>query len=855
MRRTIFIFFIGFALPASALPDITPLLEAIHRTPEQCAQDLAALKHKGDVATIRPLVAGISSTDELVAALFRARTLDGFTQAQTDALLEAVSRANRWRWFPFLETPLARVASQSLPRVQKLIEFDGVPIDGPSRKLARFYTPDDPRLAPPPEATASPLVNYLAKKDWAGQMAAFEIMDQWDKKERPLWYEELMYDLSKQLKYFRSPSTTTKQRPDDSKLVANHAMQILRTVPFTGRGEEKPPLEPLTKAQHDALVALVRRQWEKGMTQDEIATAFYLARQSELNPILQNVAQDAAEAVKVLEAAKGKADDSIKLHSPSDIGKYLRLRGEPEVVAFANELASTANGFIQRGASFTPTVQAEPAKLTAQSTSDGLLTKAKEHALLAPKTPVAPLLEPSSSEVAGHYRKYAHELNDGVLELDFATPILRRTLLAETNVLMISGPGAAKSMLARYTLSRILDANGKPSFFEKQLNSQTTVSDIVGIPDPKAMAEGRIKRFASRGILGYGFAFLDEVLNAGPRILTMLNEIMNERRFSESGRVFKAKTRVVFGATNKTLPQFRHEAKETDDPEAILARYSAKFLVPDEVRHHANAVRLLEGNLPGGPNPIQSTDMDHLRTLIPKVQISKQTSLATSALYFDMKRSLEHAEQVSREQVARNIRKNPDAVAFQRTHEYSNRGLANWGKILRAGVVDDWAVSGGNRDLTIELKDLPDNKFAILMEGPSTAFLQRKANTAPNPFEKAQYQDAITEREIFQTRWNKLTSAIQSSLDGTRAKIEQWKQEGSETDKGKELLAELVAVSERGAEIEKEYLEVPPDDPNAQTSPEPKHASFDEVASYYAALEVRSAFETAFAQRSSSEAE
>ena len=843
MRNAIFILVFGASFHAWA--GVHSRIPLTQEEREQCQRNLAALAaHAKQVAEVKPLVAQIKNTEELVIAVFRARTQDGFTEQQSKVLSDAVSETNRKKLLPFLETPRAQIVSKSLPYVHKLLENEGVPISGPSRKLARYYNPEDARFSAPPEAVVTQLKNYLAQKDWAGQAAAFERLDQIEAKDRPIWFEEMMYDLSSSLKHFKTPSGSTKQLPPETKNVADYAVQILHSVPWKARGETKPtPLETLTKAQHEALVKILTDAWEKNsMPEDEIATAVFLARQSDLNSPLEAVSKSAAEAVKAIEAKKTNSVDDIALHSPRNAQKYLALRSKPEVVALAEKLSSTAGKYLRKNpVAAEKTV--EPVKVVESVKPEEVLDVAKRHALFAPEAKVQAAISPEALETASRFARYAGEVNASLLELEFATPILRRTLLSRTNALMISGPGAAKSMMSRYFLSRIVDANGKPSFFEKQLNSQTTVSDIVGIPDPVAMQKGKIKRFARRGILGYSNAFLDEVLNAGPRILTMLNEIMNERRFSESGHVFPAKTSVVFGATNKTLPQFRHEARETDDPEAILARYSAKLIIPDEVQHQANAMRLLEGSLPDGPKPIRDIDIDFLRTLIPKVTIDKTTSLATTALYWDMKRSLEAEEIKSREQVEKDRKKNPDAVAFQRTHEYSNRGLANWGKIIRAGVVDDWAVSGGERRLHIELEDLPANKFSLMMEGPSTAFLQRKIRTASNPYEKAQYEAAIIERDVFNARWRELSSTVKAKVEQTKAKIEEWKKEGTESEKGKAILAELVALSQAGSEIEQKYLE-----PSAEQAEDaaPNHANFDEVASYYAAVEVRHALDQTF---------
>ena len=82
------------------------------------------------------------------------------------------------------------------------------------------------------------------------------------------------------------------------------------------------------------------------------------------------------------------------------------------------------------------------------------------------------------------------------------------------------------------------------------LTKTTREQDLFGIPNPKAIQEGRLERNFEGTIVEAVFAYLDELLDAPDYLLRSLLSIMNERQFRRGGQSAEARLHFAIATTN-----------------------------------------------------------------------------------------------------------------------------------------------------------------------------------------------------------------------------------------------------------------------------------------------------------------
>jgi MoxR-like ATPase len=139
--------------------------------------------------------------------------------------------------------------------------------------------------------------------------------------------------------------------------------------------------------------------------------------------------------------------------------------------------------------------------------------------------------------------------------------------------------GTAKSAL----ISRFCDYLGFAGrdFFKYLLTSFSEPDELLGVVDIAAYmgqrtGKPRFERFGEGGIQEAKIVFLDEVFRANSAILNTLLSIINERVYYESGEVKRAKTRVVYGASNDAPTGSELRAFYSRFPIRLLSQYVSR---------------------------------------------------------------------------------------------------------------------------------------------------------------------------------------------------------------------------------------------------------------------------------------
>jgi len=154
--------------------------------------------------------------------------------------------------------------------------------------------------------------------------------------------------------------------------------------------------------------------------------------------------------------------------------------------------------------------------------------------------------------------------NDNVASSDFfmslindiASPLYNRktevaamlvAIFSKLNVVLIGEPGTAKTKLAK----RVLNSLPKPSF-QAILNPFSDPDDIVGPLSIKSIREEDKRVRMVDGYLPHAkVAFLDEIFKATGATLTALLSLLNERIYTEEGKIKQSTLMSVIGASNE----------------------------------------------------------------------------------------------------------------------------------------------------------------------------------------------------------------------------------------------------------------------------------------------------------------
>lgn len=140
--------------------------------------------------------------------------------------------------------------------------------------------------------------------------------------------------------------------------------------------------------------------------------------------------------------------------------------------------------------------------------------------------------------------------------------------IAQEPMVIFGEPGTAKSALISFFCDLLGFAEG--DYFKYLLTSFTEPDELLGVVDIQAyMEDKQYVRVGSSGIQHAKIVFLDEVFRANSAILNTLLSIINERVYYEGGREKKAKTQVVFGASN--------DAPTSPDLAAFYARFPIRM--------------------------------------------------------------------------------------------------------------------------------------------------------------------------------------------------------------------------------------------------------------------------------------
>ncbi|MGB9867947.1 MAG: AAA family ATPase [Bacillota bacterium] len=192
-------------------------------------------------------------------------------------------------------------------------------------------------------------------------------------------------------------------------------------------------------------------------------------------------------------------------------------------------------------------------------------------------------------------RRLLEYLTQNIVEREEAMRGLVLALGARQHVLFIGPPGTAKSLAVRVFAAAL---DGRP--FVILMNPFLTPEDFLGPIDVGGLKQGRYEHVTSGMLPESTVAFFDEVFKANATVNNLLLMILQERCFTNGGRLVKVPLQVAVAASNE-LP-----GEDQRDQAAFADRFLLRYTV-DYVREPQNFERLL------------ATDPDALIRDVPRV--------------------------------------------------------------------------------------------------------------------------------------------------------------------------------------------------------------------------------------------
>ncbi|MBS2032640.1 MAG: AAA family ATPase [Deltaproteobacteria bacterium] len=368
-------------------------------------------------------------------------------------------------------------------------------------------------------------------------------------------------------------------------------------------------------------------------------------------------------------------------------------------------------------------------------------------------------IDPALARAAAAYKRFFDEVRKRFPERAHIVEQIELALLAREHALVFGPPGTGKSELASTVLRNVVDTQGKPSLYARQIVETTVQQDLVGPVDFKVLTEtGRTTHRVDEGLLAFEHAVLDEAFDARDLLLRSLFSVLHEREFAVGPEVIKARLGTALFTTNRYLSELLAAR-----PETLLAfsdRVAFAGFVPKGFVEGGSRMAVLAtaaGRTPPLIARLALEELALLRHAVHQVEVPDE-ALSALASFADLYERLIHEPQ---------DRKQPP------TRYLSGRALAKAVGIWKAAVLRDRML--GRERKILELKATP-NDLGLLrpffaLAGPPLDRLDAYGALTNDPRDQAQLRLVGQEQAIFNRALKELQGQLKQELQREAAEL------------------------------------------------------------------------------------
>lgn len=462
-----------------------------------------------------------------------------------------------------------------------------------------------------------------------------------------------------------------------------------------------------------------------------------------------------------------------------------------------------------------PQIPRAPVNLDAKEVREKTLRALGD--LEAPQNSPRGVLQPSEKmkEAAANFRSFFRAIERVILERDYLVKLAELALIAREHLWMIGPGGTAKSKVATTIMSNIVDDHDRPSFFRLQMNPETGMAETHGPFDFKLLQErGVYERLTEEGMLSARNVFLDEFTDARPNTLRNILTAIHERIHSSGSKTFKGIIESVFVASNDSLNAIYVKSGE-NKPRALLDRFAFLAWVSPELEGLNANLAVLRGETNHFDKKLKFSDLNLIRDLTEKVEISDEVGFFITTLFYKMKYRAEKMEQNSLDNnIEREAAGEPPEIVRRATKQYSIRTLGKSGQILKALVVRRWLANPSTHpdmadahQIEANLDDVKALKEFFTLAGPNDTYLAIQARRSIKPDEKHEINTIETERDFFDTEFNSLLRGVNSGkLAEVEAQLQKLKSNDLSENEKVEIESFLAKAVEEGNSLRKDLI-------------------------------------------------
>lgn len=268
------------------------------------------------------------------------------------------------------------------------------------------------------------------------------------------------------------------------------------------------------------------------------------------------------------------------------------------------------------------------------------------------------------------------------------------TILTESAMLIVGGPGTAKSAqvdvlgenIDAETSSNPEDETDLTSYFTIQLTPETTSAETQGGMIVADGMEGRMRRNWEEGVLGAMTVFLDEFFDGRMNFLRSFLKAFNERKYTQGKLKIKGRTRSFFAASNMYLAQV-YEMFGNNKPQAMIDRFQFVYHASRKLRQTGSLLALKRRAQQTIPR-IKYKQLEDIKQVASRIVIPDVEYLRSHYIFFEVGKRLE-AHQTASLKDARKARENfvTGKIPYYTTRVFTTRSFNIAQQLIQAEAV------------------------------------------------------------------------------------------------------------------------------------------------------------------------